>query len=198
MTLISTGSSLCDHLRAERKRIHAEWRKQRVAILAPPEPLYRPLKQEIKSVEERLAEVDALKGQISAREIRELRKYIRASAKDCGEADPLDVPRPCPPDIIESPGLIIVPRIQHIVADYFGLSCDDLISSRRSSAIARARQIAMYMCKELTKRSGADIGRRFGGRDHTTVLASIRKIAELIATDAAVAHDVAALREMLG
>jgi chromosomal replication initiator protein len=73
----------------------------------------------------------------------------------------------------------------------------DLLSERRTRAIARPRQAAMYLAKTLTTRSYPDIGRRFGGRDHTTVLHAVRTIERLMGEDAALARDVETLTRKL-
>ncbi len=88
---------------------------------------------------------------------------------------------------------ITVDEIQKTVAEHFAMKQADLLSERRTRAVARPRQIAMYLCKQLTTRSYPDIGRRFGGRDHTTVLHGVRKIEELMPTDDQIAKDVEAL-----
>ena len=88
---------------------------------------------------------------------------------------------------------ITVDEIQKATADYYTLKQADLLSERRTRAVARPRQIAMWLCKQLTTRSLPDIGRRFGGRDHTTVLHAVRRIEELRAVDAPLAADVEAL-----
>jgi chromosomal replication initiator protein len=92
---------------------------------------------------------------------------------------------------------ITVDEIQKVTADHFGLKQADLLSERRTRAVARPRQIAMHICKQVTTRSYPDIGRRFGGRDHTTVLHAVRKIDELIAADEQIARDVDALMRKL-
>jgi len=92
---------------------------------------------------------------------------------------------------------ITVDDIQKAVAEYYGMKQADLLSDRRNRAIARPRQVAMWLCKQLTTRSLPDIGRRFGGRDHTTVLHAVRKIEELKAVDAPIATDVEALLRKL-
>ncbi len=92
---------------------------------------------------------------------------------------------------------ITVDEIQKTVADHFTLKQADLLSERRTRSVARPRQIAMYLCKQHTTRSYPDIGRRFGGRDHTTVLHGVRKIEELIAQDEQIARDVEALTRKL-
>ena len=88
---------------------------------------------------------------------------------------------------------ITVDEIQKVTADHFALKQADLLSERRTRAVARPRQIAMHLCKQLTTRSYPDIGRRFGGRDHTTVLHAVKKIDELMASDEQIARDVEAL-----
>ena len=92
---------------------------------------------------------------------------------------------------------ITVDEIQKTVAEHFTLKQADLLSERRTRSVARPRQIAMWLCKQHTTRSYPDIGRRFGGRDHTTVLHGVRKIEELIAQDDQIARDVEALTRKL-
>lgn len=92
---------------------------------------------------------------------------------------------------------ITVDEIQKTVADHFSLKQADLLSERRTRAVARPRQIAMWLCKQHTTRSYPDIGRRFGGRDHTTVLHGVRKIEELMGLDDQIARDVETLTRKL-
>ena len=92
---------------------------------------------------------------------------------------------------------ITVDEIQKTVADHFNLKQADLLSERRTRSVARPRQMAMYLCKQHTTRSYPDIGRRFGGRDHTTVLHGVRKIEELMAQDDQIARDVETLTRKL-
>jgi len=92
---------------------------------------------------------------------------------------------------------ITVDEIQKTVSEHFNLKQADLLSERRTRSVARPRQIAMYLCKQHTTRSYPDIGRRFGGRDHTTVLHGVRKIDSLLATDEQIARDVEALTRKL-
>jgi chromosomal replication initiator protein len=84
-----------------------------------------------------------------------------------------------------------VETIKRRVAAYFDLSLEDIVSQRRHRAVARPRQIAMYFCKRLTRRSFPDIGQRFGGRDHTTVMHAVKRVEELALTDAAFAAELA-------
>ena len=88
---------------------------------------------------------------------------------------------------------ITVDDIQKAAAEHFGLKQADLLSERRTRSVARPRQAAMWLAKQLTVRSLPDIGRRFGGRDHTTVLHAVRRIEELKQTDAQLAGDLEAL-----
>lgn len=92
---------------------------------------------------------------------------------------------------------ITVDEIQKVTADHFGLKQADLISQRRTRSVARPRQAAMWLAKKLTTRSLPDIGRRFGDRDHTTVLHAVRRIDELRAADAQLARDLEALTRKL-
>jgi chromosomal replication initiator protein len=92
---------------------------------------------------------------------------------------------------------VTVDDIQKATAEHFGLKQADLISERRNRAIARPRQAAMWLAKQLTTRSLPDIGRRFGGRDHTTVLHAVRRIDELRAADTQLSRDLETLTRKL-
>ena len=83
------------------------------------------------------------------------------------------------------------------VAEAWGVTETDVLSARRTSKVVRPRQVAMFLAKELTLRSLPDIGRRIGGRDHTTVLHGVRRIGELIETDGELAEKIAGLRAQL-
>lgn len=91
-----------------------------------------------------------------------------------------------------------VAHIQQTVADYYRLTRADLISERRARYVARPRQVAMWLCRQLTMRSMPDIGRRFGGRDHTTVLHANRRIEALKLEDARLDRDCELLTVALG
>ncbi|MBB4314892.1 chromosomal replication initiator protein DnaA [Roseospira marina] len=92
---------------------------------------------------------------------------------------------------------ITIEEIQKKVAEHYKVRIADMSSARRSRAVARPRQVAMYLSKQLTQRSLPEIGRKFGGRDHTTVMHAVKKIEDLCRTDAAFAEDVDLLRRML-
>jgi len=92
---------------------------------------------------------------------------------------------------------ITIDDIQRKVADYYNLRLSDLLSARRSRTIARPRQIAMYLSKILTTRSLPEIGRKFGGRDHTTVIHAVKKVEDLRVNDVAIDEEVEVLRRSL-
>jgi len=92
---------------------------------------------------------------------------------------------------------VTIDEIQKRVAEHYNIRLADMHSARRARAVARPRQVAMYLCKQLTPRSLPEIGRKFGGRDHTTVMHAVRKIEELRAADRSLAEDIELLRRML-
>ena len=81
---------------------------------------------------------------------------------------------------------VTIPRIQEAVSERFGVTLDELVSPRRSQAVAYPRRVAMYLSRELTDSSLPKIGREFGGRDHTTVIHATSKITRLIREDRSV------------
>jgi chromosomal replication initiator protein len=92
------------------------------------------------------------------------------------------------------------PRIEDIqcaTAQHFGLTAEQLNSAERAAFVARPRQLAMFLARHLTNRSAADIGRRFGGRDHATVVHAVRRIAELLARDVELAASAERIRARL-
>ncbi|MGB0719900.1 MAG: chromosomal replication initiator protein DnaA [Bdellovibrionales bacterium] len=92
---------------------------------------------------------------------------------------------------------ITIDEIQRKVAEHYNLRMADMHSARRARNVARPRQVAMYLAKVLTARSLPEIGRKFGGRDHTTVMHAVRKVEELIEEDAQIAQDVDVVRRAL-
>jgi chromosomal replication initiator protein len=97
----------------------------------------------------------------------------------------------------QEPKKVKIEDIQRIVARHYNVSRGDLLSSRRTANVVRPRQVAMYLAKTLTLRSLPEIGRRFGGRDHTTVLHAVRKIETLVGADTALAEEIEALKRQL-
>jgi len=102
-------------------------------------------------------------------------------------------------DILQEEGRqsITIEQIQRRVAEHFDVRLADMTSKRRPASIAFPRQVAMYLAKTLTLRSLPEIGRRFGGRDHTTVLHAVRKIEGLVARDTALSEEVESLKRQL-
>jgi chromosomal replication initiator protein len=92
---------------------------------------------------------------------------------------------------------ITIDEIQKQVAAHFNIRVADMYSARRARSVARPRQVAMYLAKQMTSRSLPEIGRKFGGRDHTTVMHAVRKVEELKAQDAVFAEDLELLRRIL-
>jgi chromosomal replication initiator protein len=92
---------------------------------------------------------------------------------------------------------VTIEEIQKRVAEHYNIRLTDMSSARRARNVARPRQVAMYLSKQLTSRSLPEIGRRFGNRDHTTVMHAVSRVAELMQADAGFAEDVELLRRML-
>ncbi len=92
---------------------------------------------------------------------------------------------------------ITIDDIQRKVAEHYSIRMTDMFSARRARAVARPRQVAMFLAKQLTSRSLPEIGRRFGNRDHTTVMHAVSRITELMVEDRVLAEDVTLLRKML-
>ncbi len=110
----------------------------------------------------------------------------------------MELTQDCLSDVLRaSDRKITVEEIQRKVSDHFNIRLSDLIGPKRVRTFARPRQIAMYLSKQLTSRSLPEIGRRFGGRDHTTVMHGVRKIEELMQKDSQIADDIEMLRRAL-
>ena len=92
---------------------------------------------------------------------------------------------------------VTIEEIQRKVAEHYNIRLTDMSSARRARNVARPRQVAMYLAKQLTSRSLPEIGRRFGNRDHTTVMHAVSRVAELMQGDGSFAEDVELLRRML-
>ncbi len=133
--------------------------------------------------------------------VRELEGALRrviASSHFTGSPITLDLCKEALKDLIAlQDKLITIENIQKTVAEYYKLRVVDLLSKRRSRSIARPRQVAMALSKELTNHSLPEIGDAFGGRDHTTILYGCRKIAELRAIDSAIDEDYTILLRTL-
>ena len=110
---------------------------------------------------------------------------------EMAEREVRDLVRPMEPKRVK------IEDIQRVVARQYNVSRSDLLSSRRTANVVRPRQVAMYLAKTLTLRSLPEIGRRFGGRDHTTVLHAVRKIEALVAKDVSLCDEVELLKRQL-
>jgi chromosomal replication initiator protein len=95
------------------------------------------------------------------------------------------------------PKRVRIEDIQRVVSKYYNVSKADLLSARRTRTVVRPRQIAMYLSKQLTPRSLPEIGRRFGNRDHTTVLHAVRKIEEMVNADRALFDELESLKRQI-
>jgi chromosomal replication initiator protein len=110
----------------------------------------------------------------------------------------LDMTQECLADLLRTADRkVTIDEIKRKVADHYNLRLSDLISARRARAVARPRQVAMFLAKTLTSKSLPEIGRGFGGRDHTTVIHAVRKVEQLRETDSQLADDIELLRRML-
>lgn len=110
----------------------------------------------------------------------------------------MELTQDCLADILRaSDRKITVEEIQRKVSDHYNIRLSDMIGPKRVRTFARPRQVAMYLAKQLTSRSLPEIGRRFGGRDHTTVMHGVRKIEELMQKDSQIADDLELLRRSL-
>jgi len=110
----------------------------------------------------------------------------------------MELTQDCLADVIRaSDRKITVEEIQRKVSEHYNIRLSDLIGPKRVRTFARPRQVAMYLSKQLTSRSLPEIGRRFGGRDHTTVMHGVRKIEELMQQDSQIADDLEMLRRAL-
>lgn len=121
-----------------------------------------------------------------------------AFASLVGREIDMELTQDCLADVLRaSERKITVEEIQRRVSDYYNIRLSDMIGPKRVRSFARPRQVAMYLAKQLTSRSLPEIGRRFGGRDHTTVMHGVRRIEELKQTDGQMAEDVEMLRRAL-
>jgi len=124
---------------------------------------------------------------------------LLAHSKLTGDAVTLEMAEREVRDLIrpQDPKRVKIEDIQRVVARQYNISRSDLLSSRRTANVVRPRQVAMYLAKTLTLRSLPEIGRRFGGRDHTTVLHAVRKIEGLVNNDTALAQEIEGMKRQL-
>ncbi|MCS6986899.1 MAG: chromosomal replication initiator protein DnaA [Sphingomonadaceae bacterium] len=127
----------------------------------------------------------------NVRELEGALNRVLAYAQLTGRTVDLDFTREVLADVLKAHARrLTIDDIQRRVADHYRIRVSDLLSPRRARDVARPRQVAMYLAKQLTSRSLPEIGRRFGGRDHTTVMHAIRRIEELRRTDPELDRDL--------
>ncbi len=127
----------------------------------------------------------------NVRELEGALKRVMAHAQFTGRIIDIDLIRESLKDLLAlQDKLVTIDNIQRVVADYYKLKMSDMLSKRRSRSVARPRQLAMSIAKELTSHSLPEIGESFGGRDHTTVLHACRKVKELESMDREVQRDL--------
>ncbi len=149
-------------------------------------------------VPEAVLEFLALKVTSNIRELEGALNRIVAHADVAKQAITLESTQDVLSDLLRSHDRrITIDEIQRKVAEHYNIRLADMHSARRSRNVARPRQVAMFLSKQLTARSLPEIGRKFGGRDHTTVMHAVRKIEELATDDPSFAQDVDVIRRAL-
>ena len=136
--------------------------------------------------------------QSNVRELEGARRRVVANSQFTGKDITLDFAKEALRDLISLQNkMVSIDNIQKTVADYYKIRMADLLSAKRNRSLARPRQLAMSLAKELTSHSLPEIGEAFGGRDHTTVLHACKKIVELCSTDNKIKEDLIHLRRAL-
>lgn len=130
----------------------------------------------------------------NTRELEGALNKVVAHSTLVGSKITLDATRNILSDLLRSNEMVVtIAQIQKKVAEHYAIKISDLTSARRSRCVARPRQIAMYLCKYLTSRSLAEIGRKFGGKDHTTVIHAVKRVEKLIEEDKEFESEVSAI-----
>ena len=134
----------------------------------------------------------------NVRELEGALNRVVAYATLVGRPISIDMTRDVLQDLIRANDRkVTIDAIQRQVADYYNLRLSELLSARRARNIARPRQVAMYLSKRMTARSLPEIGRKFGGRDHTTVMHAVKKVDDLRRTDSSLDDDIHRLSRLL-
>ena len=150
------------------------------------------------SIDGNVLEFLALRISTNVRVLEGALTRLFAFASLIGRHITLEVTQDCLADVLRaSERKITVEEIQRKVSEHYNIRLSDMIGPKRLRTYARPRQIAMFLSKQLTSRSLPEIGRRFGGRDHTTVMHGVRRIEELRAQDGQIAEDLEMLRRAL-
>ncbi len=144
--------------------------------------------------------LDFLAGKIisNVRELEGALNRVVAYAELTGQEVTVDMTRNVLQDLLRANDRkVTIDEIMRQVSDYYNLRMAEILSARRARDIARPRQVAMYLSKQMTSRSLPEIGRKFGGRDHTTVMHAVRKIEDLRRTDSTLDDDINRLSHLL-
>jgi len=150
------------------------------------------------NVPEPVLEFLALKVTSNIRELEGALNRIVAHSDVAKQAITLESTQEVLQDLLRSHDRrITIDEIQRKVAEHYNIRLADMHSARRSRNVARPRQVAMFLAKQLTARSLPEIGRKFGGRDHTTVMHAVRKVEELVVEDVSFAQDVEVIKRAL-
>lgn len=169
----------------------------RLGILQAKAEAYAPLYQDVVVVDGVL-EFLARRITSNVRVLEGALTRLFAFASLVGRDVTLELAGDCLADVIKSSDRkVTVEEIQRKVAEHYTIRLSDMIGPKRVRTFARPRQVAMYLAKRLTNRSLPEIGRRFGGRDHTTVMHGVRRIEGLISSDSQIADDIDMLTRML-
>ncbi|MBS1189874.1 MAG: dnaA [Rhodocyclaceae bacterium] len=133
----------------------------------------------------------------NVRELEGALKKVLAYSSFHGREIALDLTKEALKDVIGSARNVGIENIQKTIADYYKIKVADLFSKKRTRAIARPRQVAMWLCREVTTHSFPEIGDAFGGRDHTTVIHAVKTIDSLRTKDNELNHDLHVLMQVL-
>ena len=186
------------------KRLQSRFGRGMTIIIDPPELeervaiLIKKAEQNSVSLPEEVAFFIAERIQSNVRNLEGALTRVLAFSNFKSRPLSIDIAREALKDLLRTHGnLITLERIQKTVAEYFKVRALDLVSKTRTRSIARPRQIAMSLSKELTNHSLPEIGEAFGGRDHTTVIHACRKVADLKSSDNRIAEDYRNLLRIL-
>ncbi|MEE8294632.1 MAG: helix-turn-helix domain-containing protein, partial [Sphingomonadales bacterium] len=134
----------------------------------------------------------------NVRELEGALNRVVAYAELTGQEVTVDMTRNVLQDLLRANDRkVTIDEIMRQVTDFYNLRMAEILSARRARDIARPRQVAMYLSKKMTSRSLPEIGRKFGGRDHTTVMHAVRKIEDLRRTDSTLDDDINRLSHLL-
>ena len=162
---------------------------------------YRELRERNKNTYELSEEVLSFLAKTVTSNVRELEgalNKVYTFSNILGKKIDVELTKSVLKDLLKSSNRrITIDEIQNKVSNYYNIKIDDLVSSRRIRTFARPRQVAMYLSKKLTTRSLPEIGRKFGGRDHTTVIHAVKKIEELKSSNSKFDEDINLITQMI-